>query len=123
MTVNLIKDIIPGSFMHRSNQGIKPSGEFCLFCGGEKSEFTSPITERIRLLDCECERNFGMLKDFLDANRAWLSNPGNLPKDFIDYKSAGHDYSQQHLNFVIKAKATFVSLQDTREENRSLLRQ
>lgn len=120
MTVNIIKNIIPGSFMHRLNEGLKPSGEFCLFCGGEKNEFISPVTERIKLLDCDCERDYEMLKDFLDANKEWLNNSDNLPTNIINYKKSGApDYSEQHLNFVIKARATFVSLQDTREENRS----
>lgn len=123
MTIVNINKIIPGSFMQRLNEGIKSSDRFCMFCGDEKKDFVSPITGKHTKLQCDCERHYEMLGQFLEDNSAWLINPGNLPSDVINYKSSGKDYSKMQVDVVIKAKANYQMMQDTRNQNEARLRE
>jgi hypothetical protein len=64
-----IKSKIP-SFLKKCLDGIALSSvhniaQYCQFCGAEKSEFMDPRTERIALLECECERRYSMLQDYV----------------------------------------------------------
>jgi vacuolar-type H+-ATPase catalytic subunit A/Vma1 len=114
MTINNIRKIIPESFLSRNLKDIYDSGEYCGFCGLKKNKFRNTV------LLCDCERNFNMLRKFIECNNDWLINSGSLPNDVIRYK--GTD-KERHLKFVVSAKMTFESMRDKKSETESRIQQ
>jgi len=58
---------------------------FCPFCGEIKKEFLSPLTDKIVLLDCECERKIKHLRETYKSYRECKHN-GIFYSDLIDGK-------------------------------------
>jgi|GEM_PF-4464944 hypothetical protein len=88
--------------------------EFCRFCGVEKKVFLNPLAEdmvknqkSVEVLDCECERRFRHLKDFLEANFEWLEYPRSVPKLVPDRGGESNYHRERQANFVKKVKFEF----------------
>lgn len=121
MTINNIRKIIPGSFMEKAQKGLTKTGKngkavFCHFCNDEKYEFWDPRTEKIKILQCKCEKHYDMLREFLDANVDWIVKPDNLPDNVIKYQD-----KDNHLRLVQNIRAKYEQMKETREINRARL--
>lgn len=77
---------------------------FCTFCGELKKEFHSPLTDRIVLLDCECERKIKMLREVYTDYRQCKHN-GVFYSDLIDeHKRPANADENEIMIFGIKLR-------------------
>ncbi|MCP4986585.1 MAG: hypothetical protein GY928_11185 [Colwellia sp.] len=123
MTIKNIKQIIPNSFLDRTTKGTTPTGKYnkavyCSFCSKEKNEFLDPRTSRIIVLECECEKTFAMLREFLDANVDYITRPDSLPDNVIKYRD-----KDRHINFVAKAREHYEQMRYKRDEFEKMKRE
>jgi hypothetical protein len=100
-------------FLSKQKQRFFDGNVFCIFCGSEKKGFDDPKHGK-KILECECERHFQMLRIFLNANSFWLSGAATIP---AEVNSFGGDKQRQnhHKKFVIKAKVEFEKMREMKE--------
>lgn len=126
MELQPIKNIITG-FLKTCLESIEstsangPAGAmFCLFCGQEKIAFINPMPGMgVEILECECERHFKMLEEFLAVNYEWIAYPDKKDKTIPNYDTATNPQyeraKQRAFVLRVKAERDFM-LQRKREE-------
>lgn len=104
-------------FLSKQRERFYNSGIYCLFCGLEKKGYKDPKFGP-SILDCSCERDFEMLRHFINNNVFWLSGNNQVPHDIINY--AGKiERQESHREFVIQGKAVYESMLNIKLENES----
>lgn len=70
--------------------------------------FTNPIDPKYRpgqkstvILECECERKFKMLANFLEANKEWQNYPHSKPKNVPNYGVGPNAEERQRAHFAL----------------------
>lgn len=115
-----LKDLIekhPQGIMARIFSNVSKTSEhgdpvYCKFCKKEKSEVLEPNTEKIILLDCQCERHYKMLKEFVTANIEWINSPDDRNKEVPSYQGR----ERTHKECVEKAYDEYLQMTNSAKE-------
>ena len=102
MPESTVKEVIKKKFMDLCQEGINPSDppQFCRICENVRMEFQSPLSGRIVLLDCDCERLLQMHKEFLENYRNKESKNGIKYYELIDGTRRPSNEDEEKVVFI-----------------------
>ena len=80
---------------------------YCVFCFKEKYEYHNPETNRITVLDCECEKRYNIMKNFIDKNKECILYPSK--------------FSRSHAKFIQETNKQYLELEDMKYKHIKLL--
>jgi hypothetical protein len=122
-----ISDVLGGKrFLSKCLKGLfltseHGKAEYCLYCGIEKHAFHDPITDRIYVLECECEKRFKSLGEFLKINVEWLNEPAKANKTIPNYSTP--EAREAQMNFVRRVRQEYDQMQAKRDVWQARLKQ